>query len=220
MLKVVGFHVLQENTSLSRSALECDLGLGLNDFSRSLRWAKYASSGIFRSFFKWQRGLFSFWWFCGLSHCEVGVDHFLLSAHSVQQLLTCCTTKLSAETASAGELLAWRCHFTHTVWLGLLAYLFWELSYHLDANSWPDRMQAALAESWQGIAACWVVAGLRSCWHHPATSAGAKLLSAPCLCHTHPQGMSTLPFSGCYATVKTAFFLLLVSVSGKTNSSS
>ena len=131
--------------------------------------------------------------------------------------------RLSAETASAGEPLAWCCRFTHTVWLGV-AYLFWELSYHLDANSWPDRMQEALAESWQsratGIAACWIVAGLRSGWHHPTTSAGAKLLSAPCLCHTHPQGMSTLPFSGCYATVKTAFFPQLLSVSGKTDSSS
>lgn len=130
----------------------------------------------------------------------------------------------SAETALAGQLLARCCHFTHAVWLRLLAYLFWELSYHLDANSWPDCMQEALAESWQrritGIAACWIVAGLRSGWNHQTASAGAKLLSAPCLCHTHPQGTFTLPFSGCHATVKTAFFPQLVNVSGKTNGSS
>lgn len=116
---------------------------------------------------------------------------------------------LSAETAWA-EGLACCCHFTHTVWVGLLVYLSWELSYHLDAKSWPHCTQEALAESWRsravGIAACWIVAGLRSGWHHPASSAGAKLLSAPCLCHTHPQGASASSFSCSHGTVKTAFF--------------
>lgn len=70
-----------------------------------------------------------------------------------------------------------------------------------------------------GIAACCIVAALRSGWHHLTTSAEAKLLSAPCLCHTHSQRMSTLSFSCCYANVKTDLFPpQLVSVSGKTNS--
>lgn len=114
----------------------------------------------------------------------------------------------SAETAWAGGL-ACCCHFTHTIWVGLLVYLSWELSYHLDAKSWPHCTWEALAESrWScagEIAACWIVAGLRSGWEHPASSAGAKLLSAPCLCHTHPQGASPLSFSCCHATVKAAF---------------
>lgn len=157
------------------------------------------------------KGWISSWWFCGLSHCECGMDHFSLSVCSIQQQLPCRSTEaLSAETASAGKLLPWCCHFTHTVWLGLLAYLFWELSYHLGADSWPTGVREALAESWHncvtGIAACWVVAGLRSGWHHLTTSAEAKLLSAPCLCHTHSQRMSTLSFPCCYATVKTDLF--------------
>lgn len=116
---------------------------------------------------------------------------------------------MSAETARAGGL-ACCCHFTHTVWVGLLVYLSWELSYHLDAKSWPHCTQEALAEIWWscavGMAACWITASLRSGWQHPASSAGAKLVSALCLCHTHHQRASLSLFLVAMQMSKLHFF--------------
>lgn len=105
-----------------------------------------------------------------------------------------------------------------------LVYFSWELSYCLDAESWPHCTREALAESWRsfavGMAACWIIAGLRSGWQHPASSAGAKLLSAPCLCHIHPQGASLCLFLVAMQLSKLLFFPLASNVSGKTNSTS
>lgn len=165
-------------------------------------------SGVF---IKCLAGWLPSWWCCGLSHCVFGMFPFLILVCRVQQLPKCCI----ADPLECWNCLGWRtclhcCHFIHTVWVGLLVYLSWELSYYLDAKSWPHCTREELAESWQslavGITACWIVAGLRSGWQQPASSAGAKLLPAPCLCHTPPQGAAPLSFSCCHATVKAGFF--------------
>lgn len=122
------------------------------------------------------------------------------SLHAVPQ--SCSSDK----TASAGELLAWRCHFTRTVWLGLLAYLFWEFSSHLDANSWPRRMQEAVAESWQGVAACWIVAGLRSGWHHPKNLSWSQVTVCPLFVPHSSSGNVHLAFFWLLCNCQNCFF--------------
>lgn len=174
--------------------------------------SKICKLSLFSSVFtKCLAGWLPSWWFCGLSHCDFGMFPFLISVCSVQQLPKCCI----AEPLECWNCLGWRTcllqpFHTHCLsWSSGLSILR-ELSYHLDAKSWPHYTWEELAESWQsravGIAACWIVAGLRSGWQQPASSAGAKLLPAPCLCHTPPQGASLLSFSRCRATVKAAFF--------------
>lgn len=104
-------------------------------------------SGVF---IKCLAGWLPSWWCCGLSHCVFGMFPFLISVCRVQQLPKCCI----AEPLECWNCLGWRtclhcCHFIHTVWVGLLVYLSWELSYYLDAKSWPHCTREELAESWQ-----------------------------------------------------------------------